>query len=146
MERLRNTNRLIRICGLKCRPHPHGLPGGIRAVQAKSMCLQRKLRLDMYVSRGGLVGRTQPDDEYRIDLQKARSKTAIGSLLHRIESNHANWGRPERMPRECAPDDVQVDGVLVVVRDRESLSHTCRRRPHRGVCSTGEGGQFKQLA
>ena len=28
--RLRNTNRLMRVCGLKCHHHLHGLPGGSR--------------------------------------------------------------------------------------------------------------------
>ena len=37
------------------------------------------------------------------------------------------------MPRECDPDVWRADGVPVVVRDRESLSH-------------GEGEQFERDA
>jgi hypothetical protein len=65
-------------------------------------------------------------------LRKARIKTAIGSLLYAFKSKHVNWGKSVAMLRECGSDALPIDGVLVVVRGRESLPH-------------GEGEQFKKF-
>ena len=87
MGRLRNTNRFIRICGLKCRPHLHGLTGGIRIGQddmyvSCSQTLIAQLRRSVGLNRS-----EQLYDEIRFDLRKARIKTAIGNLTHRTESS-----------------------------------------------------------
>jgi len=68
------------------------------------------------------TGRTQPDRRLYIDLQKARAKIAIGSLLGAFEFNHVKQGSSVWHNRGGALSR-QGDGASVVVRDRESLSH-----------------------
>ena len=47
-----------------------------------------------------VMGRTQPDHGIGIDLQKAREKTATGSLTNTLYVRHMNEGRHDGMPRE----------------------------------------------
>jgi hypothetical protein len=56
---------------------------------------------DVHVRRPwGAMGRTQPDHGIGIDLQKARAKTATGSLTNTHHVQHMNEGRHDGMPRE----------------------------------------------
>jgi len=96
-------------------------------IHAKTPAAVQTCMLALAVS----TGRTQPDRRLNINLQKARAKIAIGSLLGALEFNHVKQGSSVWHNRGGALSR-QGDGASVVVRDRESLSH-------------GEGGAAQQI-
>jgi len=68
-----------------------------------------KPTVNIYVADGGATGRTQPDRRLRIDLRKARSRTAIGGLIDALEfasreagKLRAAYGRRGSGPRGVA--------------------------------------------
>ncbi len=85
--RLRNTNRLIRVYGLKCRLHRHDLMGGMWT-QADdsfaSICEELSYR---YADSFGIAWSASLAREVCIDLRNARIKIATGNLTNVFESD-----------------------------------------------------------
>ena len=130
VERLKNMNPFIRLCGLKCR---HGEPI-CHTVQefrsATSMCASRRPTSDMYADiavprssrslRRGLLPTCGKQG------QRVRwAANPIRSSPDRQTGEGRHW-----MTRGHGPDDMSAGGAPVVVRGGESPLH-------------GEGEQFK---
>ena len=84
--RLRNTNRLIRICGLKCRLHLHGLIGGMWTQVDDIYASTCKELPYMYAGSFGTAWSAWLSRRVCINLRNARLKTATGNLTNAIES------------------------------------------------------------
>ena len=93
MGRLRNTNLLKRICGLKRHPYRHDFIGRTWGLVGEMYALIEESRINTYVIPVVGLERASLDQTTRDDLRQARIKTAIGNLAHVIESRHVNWGR-----------------------------------------------------
>ena len=88
MERLRNTNLLKRICGLKRHPYRHDFTGRTRVSVGEMHWLNRQGQHVQDPAEG--LERASLDQTTRDDLRQARAKTAIGNLARVIESRHVN--------------------------------------------------------
>ena len=132
VERLKNMNPLIRLCGLKRRHGENDLLHRAGILNCHNHAQFGRMTADRNVAAHGAVLASHVAAQFPADLRKARAKSAMGSQPYMLSPVKQTGEDRYGMPRGHDPDALPIGGAFVVVRGGESPLH-------------GEGKQFKYV-